>query len=164
MDDSGTDRSRRLMSGGMQQELFQIIMNLDIRRGKLASKHTTYRTQMNEEEAFALFKTESEFWIEQLMMEDYMFDFVVVDDLEDACAGMSYNLLAHHAYMQLSADTEDEQEVRDSALHETLEALLMPMKLQAINNGDCSHPDVQRETHAVIHRLTKILRLIPHKY
>ena len=113
---------------------------------------------MNEMERFSLFKSECEKWIDKLMMHDYLFDFVVVDDLEDACAAMSYNILAHHAYVQLDSEEDDEERIKDSALHEVIEALLMPMKLQAINSADTMSPEVQRETHAVIHRLMKILR------
>lgn len=113
---------------------------------------------MDEIERFKLFKSDCQFWIDQLYMNDYRFDFALMDDMPDDCAACSYVLPAHHAYMQLSEDENDPEQIKDASLHEVLEALLMPMKLQSINTGDVFHHDVQRETHAVIHRLMKILR------
>lgn len=112
---------------------------------------------MNDLERFRIFEEDCKFWIENLMMEDYRFDIVLVDDVEEIAA-MSYVLPAHHAFLQLASDVDDVEEIRDAAIHEVLEALLMPMKLQCVNSCDVFCPTVQRETHAIIHRLTKILR------
>ena len=113
---------------------------------------------MDDKTKFEIFKDACQFWIKKLFMEDYCYDFVLVDDLESACAGASYVLPAHHAYMQLADDEDDPDTIRAAALHEVLEILLMPMKLQAINTGDVEHYSVQRETHAVINRLERMLR------
>ena len=112
---------------------------------------------MNDIERFKIFEDDCKFWIENLMMEDYRFDIVLVDDVEEIAA-MSYVFPAHHGFLQLASDVDDVDEIQDAALHEVLEALLMPMKLQCVNEGDVFCYTVQRETHAVIHRLSKILR------
>ena len=112
---------------------------------------------MTEQERYKLFVDCCKHWIDKLSMHDVEFFFLMVDDLESACAAATYKLDAHHAFMQLSSDEDDPEMIRDAALHEVLEVFLMPMKIQAINQEDVFHPYVQRETHAVIHILERVL-------
>ena len=115
---------------------------------------------MTESERYQLFKDCCQHWIDRLSMHDIEFDYCMVDDLETAAAAATYQFDAHHAFLQLAADETDPDTIRAAALHEVLEVFLMPVKLQAINMKDAYHPFVQRETHAVIHILERILGAI----
>jgi len=112
---------------------------------------------MNDKQKYKIFVDACKYWIDKFNLNHIEFNFVIVDDAPDRIAAATYQYDAHNAYIELSSEVNDRDEIIKAALHEVLEVLLMPMKLQAINLADAFHPYVQHETHAVIHILESIL-------
>jgi len=114
---------------------------------------------MDEKELFSLFIKECGFWVKIFNLEDVDIIYLLTDDLdEDEIAATQYRYDSHQAIIMLSSEVDDVDTIERAALHEILELLLMPVKIQAINMGDAYHPYVQHETHAVIYRIEKLFK------
>lgn len=118
------------------------------------------------ESDFEFFKSECRKWIQVLGLDDWQVGFIFGTVGDDSIAQVAANYCARKAHVYFATSLQDCNEaleprnaarlIRGAARHEMLELMLMPMQVMAKNrkwDGDA----YESETHAVIHRLEKLM-------
>lgn len=110
---------------------------------------------------FALFKKECEKWIDKLGLYDWNIKFEMLD-MKNKAGRCTANYVSGNVVLKLGSDFIDgnlvgkNDYIKETALHEILELLLMPMSILA---GDRTYDEGEfdHQTHRVINSLMRIL-------